>query len=33
MNDPVALLLVLGFIDWIQDPGYGVADMAGHASR
>ncbi len=29
MNDPVALLLVLGFIDWIQDPGYGLADMAG----
>ncbi len=28
MNDPVALLLVLGFIDWIQDPGYGLADMA-----
>ncbi len=29
MNDPVALLLVIGFIEWIQDPGYGVADMAG----
>jgi cell volume regulation protein A len=29
MNDPVALLLVIGFIDWIQDPGYGFADMAG----
>ena len=28
MNDPVALLLVLGFIDWIQDPGYGITDMA-----
>jgi cell volume regulation protein A len=28
MNDPVALLLVIGFIDWIQDPGYGFADMA-----
>jgi potassium/hydrogen antiporter len=28
MNDPVALLLVVGFIDWIQVPGYGVADMA-----
>jgi cell volume regulation protein A len=27
-NDPVAILLVLGFIDWIQEPGYGVADMA-----
>jgi cell volume regulation protein A len=29
MNDPVALLLVIGFIEWIQDPGYGFADMAG----
>jgi potassium/hydrogen antiporter len=29
MNDPVALLLVIGFIEWIQQPGYGVADMAG----
>ena len=29
MNDPVALLLVTGFIEWIQDPGYGIADMAG----
>jgi potassium/hydrogen antiporter len=28
MNDPVALLLVTGFIDWIQEPGYGAADMA-----
>src|SRR4051794_28866432 len=28
MNDPVALLLVTGFIDWIQDPGYGIGDMA-----
>jgi cell volume regulation protein A len=27
-NDPVAVLLVLGFIDWIQDPGYGLSDMA-----
>ena len=27
-NDPMAVLLVLGFIDWIQDPGYGLADMA-----
>jgi cell volume regulation protein A len=27
-NDPVAVLLVLGFIDWIERPGYGVADMA-----
>jgi len=29
MNDPVALLLVIGFIEWIQEPGYGIADMAG----
>jgi potassium/hydrogen antiporter len=26
MNDPVAILLVLGFIDWIQVPGYGLGD-------
>ena len=29
MNDPVAVLLVIGFIDWIQQPGYGITDMAG----
>lgn len=29
LNDPVALLLVLGFIEWIEQPGYGVADMLG----
>jgi cell volume regulation protein A len=28
-NDPVAVLLVLGFIDWIQRPDYGVFDMLG----
>jgi potassium/hydrogen antiporter len=28
LNDPVAVLLVLGFIDWIENPGYGLADMA-----
>jgi cell volume regulation protein A len=28
MNDPVAVLLVLGFIHWIKQPGYGLADMA-----
>jgi potassium/hydrogen antiporter len=28
MNDPVALLLVVGFIDWIELPGYGIEDMA-----
>jgi potassium/hydrogen antiporter len=27
MNDPVALLLVIGFIEWIQQPGYGIEDM------
>src|SRR6059058_6083503 len=27
LNDPVAVLLVLGFMDWIQKPGYGVPDM------
>lgn len=27
MNDPVAVLLVVGFIDWIQQPGYGLLDM------
>jgi cell volume regulation protein A len=26
-NDPVAVLLVLGFIEWIQHPDYGVADL------
>jgi cell volume regulation protein A len=29
MNDPVAVLLVIGFIEWIEEPGYGFADMAG----
>jgi cell volume regulation protein A len=29
MNDPVALLLVVGFIDWIELPDYGIVDMAG----
>ncbi len=29
MNDPVALLLVIGFIEWIQKPDFGVLDMAG----
>jgi cell volume regulation protein A len=28
MNDPVALLLVTGFIDWIELPDYGAGDMA-----
>jgi potassium/hydrogen antiporter len=29
MNDPVAVLLVLGFIEWIQHDDYGVLDMVG----
>jgi cell volume regulation protein A len=28
-NDPMAVLLVLGFIEWVQHPGYGVVDMLG----
>ncbi|MBI2691702.1 MAG: potassium/proton antiporter [Solirubrobacterales bacterium] len=27
LNDPVAILLVIGFIDWITLPSYGVPDM------
>jgi cell volume regulation protein A len=27
-NDPVAILLVLGFIEWIGQPDYGLGDMA-----
>jgi potassium/hydrogen antiporter len=27
-NDPVAVLLVIGFIEWIQQPDYGAPDMA-----
>jgi potassium/hydrogen antiporter len=30
LNDPVALLLVVGFIDWIQKPHYGLPDLVGH---
>lgn len=30
LNDPVALLLVTGFISWIEEPGYGLADMVVH---
>lgn len=29
LNDPVAVLLVVGFIDWIQKPDYGLLDMVG----
>jgi cell volume regulation protein A len=28
LNDPIAVLLVLGFIEWIRRPDYGVAEMA-----
>lgn len=28
LNDPMAILLVVGLIDWIQLPDYGVGDMA-----
>ena len=28
-NDPIAVLLVLGFIEWIMHPGYGLPDMLG----
>jgi cell volume regulation protein A len=27
MNDPIAVLLVLGFIEWIEQPDYGIVDM------
>jgi cell volume regulation protein A len=27
LNDPIAVLLVLGFIEWLQQPDYGVGDM------
>src|SRR5205085_9697258 len=29
LNDPVAVLLVLGFINWINKPHYGALDMLG----
>jgi potassium/hydrogen antiporter len=32
-NDPVAVLLVLGFVQWIQRPDYGVVDMLALFSR
>src|SRR3954471_8594974 len=32
-NDPMAVLLVLGFIAWLQDPTYGVVDMLGLLAR
>jgi cell volume regulation protein A len=29
MNDPIAVLLVVGFIEWIEQPDYGLLDMVG----
>lgn len=29
LNDPVAIILVIGLIEWIKTPGYGVINMAG----
>src|SRR4051794_2265983 len=29
LNDPIAVLLVVGFIDWIEKPDYGLIDMIG----
>jgi cell volume regulation protein A len=28
-NDPIAVLLVIGFIEWIEDPEYGLLDLFG----
>ncbi len=28
-NDPIAVFLVLGFIDWIEKPDYGLVDLLG----
>ena len=28
LNDPIAILLVIGFIEWIERPDYGLGDMA-----
>src|SRR5215204_3050614 len=28
-NDPVAVFLVIGFIEWIETPGYGIFDLLG----
>lgn len=27
LNDPIAVLLVTGFISWLEEPGYGIEDM------
>ncbi len=29
MNDPVALLLVIGFIEWIDKPSFGLTELVG----
>jgi cell volume regulation protein A len=29
LNDPIAVILVVGLIAWIGNPGYGLIDMAG----
>ncbi len=28
VNDPVAVILVVGFVEWLSRPGYGIGDMA-----
>lgn len=33
MNDPVAVLLVVGFIAWLEQPGFGFDDMALDLAR
>jgi potassium/hydrogen antiporter len=33
LNDPVALLLVLGFVSWIQRPDYNIIDMLALFAR
>ena len=33
LNDPVAVLLVLGFIEWLEQPDYGVLDMTLQLTR
>ena len=32
-NDPIAVLLVIGFIDWLQRPGYDALDLLGLFAR
>jgi len=33
LNDPVAVLLVLGFVEWLTRPDYGLVDMLGLFAR